>query len=194
MKIHTILSAAITLFNCHISMGQNSLSANELDFKSGIYQTIADFKSNNPMPCDIVESILSRNNDICAKEIDCIDDVVYESKSIWGLCLMGQPYIKYGRCFYPIKQFGMLSTFYYVQTHKDNYFDRNTLIYRKVRDATIVPMQKVIDVESGEILDQDGQPHEIVRIIKSDGYFKDAKIRRKNLGAYITQYNRRHGL
>ncbi len=110
---------------------------------------------------------------------------------IWGFAMHGKSYINYDDCYFPILQYGELSTFYFLEktttrlrSLEANYF---TLVNTDIEE-------KVLLVTTDEILDQKWDFPRIVEIIKSDSYFKDKKIKKKEIGMYIAQYNKRHPL
>lgn len=65
---------------------------------------------------------------------------------------------------------------------------------RNPNDVKLKIMEFAIDLETGETYDQKNDFKKLVRIIKADEHFSNQKIKKKDIGIYITQYNQRNPL
>ena len=95
--------------------------------------------------------------------------------------------MRHGKYFFPVVQIGALTTYYYIEVTEQPNSPQNYSITSKIRG-------KVIDINTGEVYDQKGHAFDIVQIIKADPHFQNQKIKAKDIGAYITAYNKRHPL
>ncbi|TRX61861.1 hypothetical protein FNH22_03540 [Fulvivirga sp. M361] len=170
------------------SYGQTQLSKQN-DFIDGVYQTLDEFKTNNPSIPSVV--IIQDKERYALRQVICEENIVYASKEgtskiaavhIWGICVYGDPYIRYKGCFIKIARFGLISTF------------ALPLILYTGPDLPNTPDIDVfaVDLSTGSIFHQRNDASKIIDIIKRDEFFKNTRIKKKDIGFYINQYNARH--
>ncbi len=190
-QLKFLLSALLFIAQFTVTHGQ--INNDRVD---GVYLNIDQYISNEP---DAVgfrvydksdpESSLERphlQRSFCTMVVETEESV----DDVWGFALDGRAFVKYQGCYFPIGQVGQLSTFYY---------NRDKLIkvveyVLPVRNTRPRLKHKVLVTKTGEILDQDTQYWDIVGIIQSDPSFTGKYIKRKELGIYISEYNKKHPL
>lgn len=218
---HLTLSIFLFLFLTHQSiLGQEVYTHSEnITMKNGIYLTVEEFRQNKPsFP---LTAISNQKDDFLESSI-CTDEISYvldgeikhiKAKDIWGLSINGVPYVKHkqneispfrpNNCFYRIFKVGAIST-YFVQVIKESnssawgngLYNPNFGNYpsRNPNDVKVKIMEYAIDLKTGETYDQKNDFKKLVRIIKGDEHFSNQKIKKKDIGIFITQYNQRNPL
>lgn len=209
--IFTVLLLA--LFNFKSSFGQEYYTA-KVTMKNGIYLSVDEFRKNAP---SLPLSAIHNQKDEILESSFCTDKISYisngeikyiKSKEIWGLSINGMPYVNHqekglfkpNNCFYRIFKIGALST-YFIQEFKDvnsNSWGLNSfggINYAGTpRDVKVKVTEYAIDLETGDTYEQKGDARKIINIIKRDEYFRTKKIKKKDIGIFITQYNQRNPL
>ncbi len=193
MKHLLILTLLITA-NTYITYGQT-----KRDRVEGVYLNIDQFIKNEPEAIGFrlhdksdPESTIERphlQRRFCSIAVETEEPV----EDVWGFAIEGRAFIKHKNCYFPISQFGRLCTFYYSLEILTSATQDAAGNLQDFKIGSTV-MEKVLDVKTGDVLDQKTNSPRIVEIIKSDDFFQDEKIKRKELGMYISRYNKRHPL
>lgn len=126
-----------------------------------------------------------------------------KAKEVWGICMNGNPYVRYSEgnilptepCFFKLVSIGSISTFYMQKVeNKEPWYTQPNGGMRQLSPSKVKVFQFALDVESGKVYNQKSEANKIIEIIRQDAFFKDSKMKRKELGVYITQYNKRNPL
>lgn len=211
----------IIFFNFFGAYAQGKLEYfKEFKLKNGIYLTIEEFRNNNPsLP---LSAVVNEDKDylessLCMRKLEYIENgEIFElkAKDVWGICINGEPYIKHvindainaplsKPCFYKLYAIGSISQYFVQQREANKSFLSNNHqynnqaytpgIYGYSNSPKKLKIQEyALDMETGTSYNKKTNSKDIIAIIKSDDFFKDQKIKKKELGIFITNYNKRH--
>lgn len=137
-----------------------------------------------------------------------------KAKDVWGICINGEPYIKHAindainaplskPYFYKLYAIGSISQYFVQQREANKSFLNNNHqynnqaytpgIYGYSNSPKKLKIQEyALDMEAGTSYNKKTDSKDIIAIIKRDDFFKDQKIKKKELGIFITNYNKRH--
>lgn len=181
-------------------------------FKDGIYLNIEDFKANQPsMP---LPGLSNANSDplagrLCMKNIEYVNNGKVEkinSKDVWGICINGEPYIKHvpfdaqisiasSYCYFKLHHVKSLSLYFVQETvRRNNNWTGNPVPIYAPGEVKVKIREYAVDLRTGITYNLKSEASKIVDLIKEDEYFKDSKIKKKDVMMFITQYNQRHPL
>lgn len=208
LKTPVLLLFFIMLLNFNVGYSQGKLEYfKEFKLKNGIYLTIEEFKDNNPsLPLSAVvdEDKDYLESSLCMKKIEYLQNgeiLELKSKDIWGICINGEPYIKHVNgtltrpCFYKLYSIGTFSS-YFIQQREFNNSAWDRMSGYNYPYSTYPKKLKVQEyalyMETGISYNKETESNDIIEIIKRDDFFKDQKIKKKELGIFITNYNKRH--
>lgn len=178
-------------------------------FKEGVYFTLNDLKANKPsIPMSSVYFEYSKDKEMsfCSKIIEYLDEnkqlQSIKSKDVYAICTNGSIYFRFTTsgvlnsesCFHKVYHVGTISLLF-VKT--------NTTVYQTTgvnafgapqssghKEVNITEYAVIFD--SGKWYNTKSGSSYIIEYIKHDNYFKDTKIKKKDLFVYISQYNKRH--
>ena len=195
---------------------QDILKAQELEeytrgfeYNDGIYLSLEEFKNNSPsipLPSIVEVGRNQLGNTICMRKLEYVrNDSILEikAKEVWGICMNGNPYIRYSEgsllpgepCFFKLMSIGSISTFYMQKVeNKEAWNIQPYSGMRQLRPSKVKVLQFALDLESGKTFNQKSEANKIIDVIRQDAFFKDRKMKRKEVGIYITQYNNRNPL
>ena len=211
-----IMAFLMLLTSLNFLYGQEKFEySREFKFKNGIYLSVEDFKNNSPsLPLSAVAN-QSRDyleSTLCMRTIEFVDEGFINevaAKEVWGICINGDPYVRHGAkgivsraCFYKIFSIGSIATFFVQRTEMTNNWgssspfdtpaDRYSSAMRAANPGKLQIAEFALDLNTGTAYNKNTEVSEIIDLIKQDDYFKDQKIKKKEVGIYITQYNKRH--
>lgn len=202
----------IIFLNFHAGYAQGKLEYfKEFKLQNGIYLTIDELKNNNPsLP---LSAVIDEDKDylessLCMKKLEYVENgEIFElnSKDIWGICINGEPYIRHVNsdmngpltrpCFYKLYSIGTISSYFIQQREfNNNVWDNmagNNQPYSSYPKKLKV-QEYAVDMQTGKSYNKKTETRHIDEIIKQDDFFKDKKIKTKEIGIFITNYNKRH--
>ena len=196
----------------------------DIMFKDGLYLSYLELKSNNPsIPNSdiLLNTIKQMTFKACFEEVRYIKNgqtevirktEIIKASDVWAICINGRPYVKYNqpnndpfrlaseKCFYKLYHIGSISRYFVEREGKrEIFFVPNTnpnlgttSNYSHQNENKIVDF--ALNIETGEIFNQNTKARQIIEIIRTDEYFKDVKIKKRDLGIYINEYNKRNPL
>ncbi len=201
-----------------ISQTDSVIFTNDIVLKEGIYLSYNDFRKNNPIPKEAIESKEDKTLlDFISKTLNDFKEikVAYSGqnnkipvKNIWGFCQNNTLYLNYESKFYRVPVFGNISHFLAtveVYNYNNNYgvgMGYGGMMGGGMMGGGSVPIktkeikQFIFDFYTGDIIDYNIHNVEILisRDIKLYEEFMQIKKRKRKemLMLYIRKYNAVH--
>lgn len=193
--------------------------AESTQMKNGIYLSSEEFKSNSPsLPISVIinESTNKSEMGFCVKKVEYLDEnegiKKIKANEIWAMTINSNSYLRYTdpnnpgfilsseSCFFKIYHLGAISL-YYVQKAQSNVWTTPSHYGTNFNQPQPTPYNNPVNFKMEEygLIFESGKSYRfktnasnIIDYIKQDDYFKDTKMKKKDLAAYISQYNKRH--
>ena len=185
------------------------------NFKNGIYLNFGQFRNNTPVSIESV--VCNYDKDKYDDIYECIDNSVNlkyyneygiltetETKTLWGYCRNGKPYVNWSNGFRQIGFIGSVCHFVatvivYQDMNPTPYYDPYSYNYSGTNQYYTSELhQLIIDMSTGAILDFEVQ--NVERVIQCDTVlykeFTDLSKRKKRnmMFYYIRKFNENHPL